>query len=141
MARVEPGTSWTCDIYPVERALRLCDALNVSPATAAILVRRGYADVQAARAFLSGTARSDPLELPGAAEGAALLLEHVRAGSRIVVFGDYDVDGVCSTAMMVRALRSLGRRARAGGCPAAPRATGCRWTRCGSWRRPARGCW
>ncbi|HZI91626.1 MAG TPA: single-stranded-DNA-specific exonuclease RecJ [Thermoleophilaceae bacterium] len=108
MACVEPGTSWTCDIYPVERALRLCDALNVSPTTAAILVRRGYADVQAARAFLSGTERSDPLELPGTARGAALLLGHVRAGSRIVVFGDYDVDGVCSTAMMVRALRSLG---------------------------------
>jgi len=108
MACVEPGTSWTCDIYPVERALRLCDALNVSAATAAILVRRGYADVEAARAFLSGTPRPDPQELPGAPEGAALLLRHVRAGSRIVVFGDYDVDGVCSTAMMVRTLRSLG---------------------------------
>ena len=108
MAGMEPGTSWTCDPYLVERALRLCDALGVSPATAAILVRRGYSDVESARAFLSGTERSDPLELPGAARGAALLLEHVRAGSRIVVFGDYDVDGVCSTAMMVRALRSVG---------------------------------
>ncbi len=108
MAAVEPGSTWTCEPYRVERAVALCDALNVSPATAAILVRRGYADADAARAFLSGTERTDPLGLPGAAEAAALLLEHVSAGSRIVVFGDYDVDGVSSTAMMVRTLRSLG---------------------------------
>ncbi|HEV2753781.1 MAG TPA: single-stranded-DNA-specific exonuclease RecJ, partial [Solirubrobacteraceae bacterium] len=42
-------------------------------------------------------------------EGAvALVLEHVRAGTRITVHGDYDVDGVCSTAVLVRCLRSLG---------------------------------
>ena len=33
---------------------------------------------------------------------------HIRAGSRITVHGDYDVDGVCATAIMVRALRALG---------------------------------
>ena len=38
----------------------------------------------------------------------ALIGRHVRAAGRIVVHGDYDVDGVCATAMMVRALRSLG---------------------------------
>jgi len=38
----------------------------------------------------------------------ALILRHVSAGSRITVHGDYDVDGVCSTALLVRALRRLG---------------------------------
>ena len=36
------------------------------------------------------------------------ILEHVERGSRITVHGDYDVDGVCSTAILVRALRTLG---------------------------------
>ena len=36
------------------------------------------------------------------------MLEHVERGSRITVHGDYDVDGVCSTAILVRALRTLG---------------------------------
>ena len=36
------------------------------------------------------------------------MLGHVRAGSRITVHGDYDVDGVCSTAILVRVLRTLG---------------------------------
>ena len=38
----------------------------------------------------------------------ALVLSHVRAGTRVTVHGDYDVDGVCSTAILVRVLRSLG---------------------------------
>jgi single-stranded-DNA-specific exonuclease len=41
-------------------------------------------------------------------EAATLLARHVQAGSRIVVFGDYDADGATSTALCIRALRSLG---------------------------------
>ena len=42
----------------------------------------------------------------------ALVLDHVRAGRRITIHGDYDVDGVCSTAILVGVLRSLGARRR-----------------------------
>ena len=38
----------------------------------------------------------------------SLIERHIRRGSRIVVHGDYDVDGVCATAIMVRALRARG---------------------------------
>ncbi|HEU0019653.1 MAG TPA: single-stranded-DNA-specific exonuclease RecJ, partial [Thermoleophilaceae bacterium] len=41
-------------------------------------------------------------------EACAAILRHVAAGSRVVVFGDYDVDGVCSTAILIRALRAIG---------------------------------
>ena len=99
---------WTCAPYDVARAAALEDALGLAPVTAAILVRRGFAEVEAARAFLAGGGRSDPQALPGAAAACELVLDHVRAGSRILVFGDYDVDGVCSTAMMIATLRALG---------------------------------
>ena len=46
--------------------------------------------------------------MAGVAEAVALIGEHLAKGTRIAVFGDYDVDGVCSTAMMLRTLRSLG---------------------------------
>ena len=62
----------------------------------------------AARAFLAADTVTDPAALPGAAAASELVLRHVEAGSRILVFGDYDVDGVCSTAMMIRTLRALG---------------------------------
>ena len=61
-----------------------------------------------------------------------------RRGTRITVHGDYDVDGVCSTAILVRALRALGRRRGLVPARAAPTtATGCRRRR--SSRLAARG--
>ncbi len=95
-----------CDQLAVE-ALRA--ALGVSRTFAQVLVRRGLADPAAARAFLAADEAHDPRLLGPDLEAAlALLLSHVRAGTRITVHGDYDVDGVCSTAILVRALGRLG---------------------------------
>ena len=49
-----------------------------------------------------------PELLAGMGEARAAILRHVESGSRVVVFGDYDVDGVCSTAILIRALRAIG---------------------------------
>lgn len=51
---------------------------------------------------------SKPTELPGIELAADLILRAFADHKRIVVFGDYDCDGVCATAIMVKALRSLG---------------------------------
>ena len=103
-----PRAGWTCEPYDVARAVALEHALGLSPASAAILVRRGLDTVEQARAFLAADERSDPFVLPGVPAACDLVLRHVEAGSPIAVFGDYDVDGVCSTAIMVAALRALG---------------------------------
>ena len=100
--------SWITEPYDCAQAAALQDALGIGPAAAAILVRRGHGREADARAFLAADTRTDPAALPGAEAACDLVLGHVQAGSRILVFGDYDVDGVCSTAMMVRALRNLG---------------------------------
>jgi single-stranded-DNA-specific exonuclease len=86
----------------------LADELGLSPFTAAILARRGLTDATEARAFLAAADRHDPALLAGMPDACELVLRHVRAGSQVVVFGDYDVDGVCSTAIAIRALRALG---------------------------------
>jgi len=75
---------------------------------AQVLVRRGLGDPEAARAFLEAGVRHPLSAWPGLARTAWRVLEHVERGSRITVHGDYDVDGVCSTAILVRALRTLG---------------------------------
>jgi len=105
---VKHTSTWACDPYDVAGAARLSDLLGLSPAAAAILTRRGYGDPAAARTFLGAAERSDPQELFGVWEACEAILRHVDAGERVAVFGDYDVDGVCSTAMMVRTLRALG---------------------------------
>ena len=64
--------------------------------------------MSAARAFLEPSEAHDPSAFAGIDRALAVIERHIRAGSRIVVHGDYDVDGVCATATMVRALRALG---------------------------------
>ncbi len=94
--------------YALADALRLERELGVSQLLAQVLVRRGFADPAAARAFLAADERHDPGCFEGLEVGLELVRRHLRAGSRIVVHGDYDVDGVCATAIMVRALTALG---------------------------------
>jgi single-stranded-DNA-specific exonuclease len=103
-----PPSRWSCTPYSVAAADGLSRALDLSPVTAAILTRRGHAKPDDARHFLAADERHDPMSLPGVREACEAILRHVTAGSRIVVHGDYDVDGVCSTAILVRALRRLG---------------------------------
>jgi single-stranded-DNA-specific exonuclease len=101
-------TSWLCAPYDVAVAERLAAGLGVSRPVGAILARRGFATVEDAQAFLAADERHDPLTLPGVAAASELIADHLRRGSRIAVFGDYDVDGVCSTAILLRTLRELG---------------------------------
>jgi single-stranded-DNA-specific exonuclease len=94
--------------YDLTAALTLERELGVSHVLAQVLVRRGLSDVSAARAFLHPTEAHDPSAFAGIDRAVEMIERHIRAGSRIVVHGDYDVDGVCATATMVRALRALG---------------------------------
>jgi single-stranded-DNA-specific exonuclease len=108
MRRMERPSRWSCAPYEVAVARRLSEGLGVSPAVGAVLVRRGFRELEAARRFLAAEERHDPLTLPGVPAARELIHDHLRRGSPIAVFGDYDVDGVCSTAMLVRTLRALG---------------------------------
>jgi single-stranded-DNA-specific exonuclease len=93
-----------CDPDEVEQ---LRAALGCSRTFAQVLVRRGLADAAAARAFLDAEEVHDPRAFAGMDAAVELILRYVGDGSRITVHGDYDVDGVCSTALLVRALRRL----------------------------------
>ena len=94
--------------YDFAAAARLERDLGISHALAQILARRGLDDPDTARAWLAADEAHDVAGFPGIDEAVALVLPHARAGARVVVHGDYDVDGVCSTAVLVRVLRRLG---------------------------------
>jgi single-stranded-DNA-specific exonuclease len=80
----------------------------VSGAVAQVLVRRGLAEPARARAFLAATESHPYTAFAGIDQAITTILGHVDARTRITVHGDYDVDGVCSTAVLVRTLRRLG---------------------------------
>ena len=99
---------WRSDPYEVAAGRALARELGVSPVVGAILARRGFEDLDDARRFLAAEDSNEPRTLPGVPDACELILRHVERGSVIAVFGDYDVDGVCSTAMLLRTLRALG---------------------------------
>jgi single-stranded-DNA-specific exonuclease len=97
--------------YDLDAAERLERDLRVSRVLAQILVRRGLATAPQARSFLEAAELHGPERFAGIEQAAATIRRHIASGARITVHGDYDVDGVCATALMVRALRSLGANA------------------------------
>lgn len=95
---------------PAETIRRLAEALSVPPTLARLLVQRGYESIPDAKLFLrpSLDGLSDPADLPDMAAAVATIADAVRAGTTILVHGDYDVDGQCGTALLTRALRTAG---------------------------------
>jgi single-stranded-DNA-specific exonuclease len=93
-----------------DRVEALATTLRLPPALAALLVQRGQGTEDAARHYLRPTLAdlSDPYRLAGMAEAVDVIVATVRAGGRIMVHGDYDVDGQCSSALLTRALRVAG---------------------------------
>jgi single-stranded-DNA-specific exonuclease len=88
----------------------LAAALQLPTALAALLIQRGHGSVEAARRYLRPalTDLSDPNALAGMADAVRAVANTVRAGRRIMVHGDYDVDGQCASALLTRALRFAG---------------------------------
>jgi single-stranded-DNA-specific exonuclease len=100
--------AFTLEPFDYREARELMDALGLAEPVAVTLVRRGYRTVDAAREFLDAADDHDPFAFPAMADVCARLRTAAAAKRRITVHGDYDVDGVCSTAIAVRAIRRLG---------------------------------
>jgi len=104
----ETIAAFAVEPYSYAEARALSEELGLSEPVAVTLVRRGYRTPEQARAFLA----ADETHPPSAFGQMDLVVERVRAaitdGRRITVHGDFDVDGVCATAVMVKTLRGLG---------------------------------
>jgi single-stranded-DNA-specific exonuclease len=91
---------------------RLARALPTSPIVAQLLLNRGVRDLDQARRFLDPLLKGlhPPQLLPGISEAVERLFRAVEEGKRVCVYGDYDVDGVTGTAILLQALTLLGAR-------------------------------
>ncbi len=105
---METVAPFALEPYDYADARAIAGALELSEPAAIVLVRRGHRTPEAAREFLDSAESHDPLAFDSMVEIAESLAAAAQAGKRITVHGDYDVDGVCSTAILVRALREAG---------------------------------
>ncbi len=88
----------------------LARAEEYSPLMAQLLYNRGLDDPTQLELFLAGDERLavDPLLMPDMQKATSRLYRALLSGEKIAVYGDFDVDGVTSTAMMVQGLAALG---------------------------------
>ncbi|NQT38158.1 MAG: single-stranded-DNA-specific exonuclease RecJ, partial [Planctomycetes bacterium] len=100
---------WRIHPHDPDRIASLQRAAGVPAVVAQLLLCRGLADPDDARQFLAPklSALRDPCQLPGATCAAECIHRAVAAGHRIVIYGDYDVDGMTGTAVMWRCLKML----------------------------------
>jgi len=101
---------WCIRPHDPDRIGRLQRSANIPAVVAQLLICRGISDPTVAREFLDPKLSNlrDPNLLPGCAEAAQRLHEAIQAGRRIVVYGDYDADGMTGTAILQKCLKLLG---------------------------------
>jgi single-stranded-DNA-specific exonuclease len=104
--------SWQIAPFQEEFCRVVRDQLGFHPILGQILWNRGYRDPLSATNFLKGQLKdlADPFILPGMTQAVERVFRAVLKSERIVVYGDYDVDGVTSTAMLRRFFNELGHR-------------------------------
>lgn len=108
-----PNHRW--QIYPEnpDLARKLAKTTNLSPVLAQVLINRGIETPEAAQEFINPDSLVLPspvAEFPDLAKSVELLHQTIAAGKKIAICGDYDADGMTSTALLLRSLRSLGAR-------------------------------
>lgn len=97
---------------PQAPASHLANFPALPPFLAQILYNRGLTDPEVAEAFLNGSAalEHDPLTMSGVAIAVRRIQQAIASNQEIVVYGDFDVDGLTATAVLVEALKCAGAR-------------------------------
>ena len=110
---VRPQARWLLPDAPDSSAIEaLCRELKLPPLLCRLLVSRGFGEPEQARRYLRP--RLEHLHAPDTLGDMQLAVERVvraiRSGETIMVHGDYDVDGICSTTILTKTFRWLGGR-------------------------------
>jgi single-stranded-DNA-specific exonuclease len=101
---------WSVAAPQPESCRALADALHISPLLAQCLLNRDLREPELLSRFLTPRLKNlaDPFLIPNMAAAVERLLAARQRQERLVIFGDYDVDGVSSTALLVQSLGALG---------------------------------
>ena len=111
----KPSARWQVNPPRPEKCQELAAALGVSEITAQLLLNRGVTDVESARVLCNGRMVDlhPPLQLTDMDRAAERIRDAVARGERLLIYGDYDADGVCATAVLLRFLQLAGATAEA----------------------------
>jgi len=104
------ATRWLIPTSNLRAAEALAASLGIASPAAKVLVSRGLAEPAAARRFLNPSLDDlfDPFLMRGMEPAIDRLLKAIRAGEKILIYGDYDVDGTTSVVLLTKALQLAG---------------------------------
>jgi single-stranded-DNA-specific exonuclease len=106
-----PNQRWRIAIDRPELVAQLSDKIDLSPLMIQVAIERGIVTPEAARVYLQPESQQLPsplAEFPDLAKSVELLKAAIANEEKIAICGDYDADGMTSTALLIRALRHLG---------------------------------
>lgn len=106
-AQVKKWRLWQADKLLIDK---LVSQLDISPILGRILVNRGLIDPATARKFLNPSllTLTSPWEIPGMKEAVGQIQQAMADKQKILVYGDYDVDGLTATALLLSFLQEAG---------------------------------
>jgi len=102
--------NWKIQPVDGQKVQKLQQSLHISEILASILIRRGINDSREARYFLYAdrTDLQPPEQIPGLKDAVRRIEQAIEDGQRIAIYGDYDVDGICGTVILLECLQNLG---------------------------------
>ncbi len=105
-----PKHVWITEAYEREAVARFSQKAAIPPLPALILWKRGYRDSQAVEHFLNPSLEHlhDPFRMPDMNRAVERLIMAREKNEKILIHGDYDVDGITAAALMIRGLGRLG---------------------------------
>ncbi len=106
----KPNKKWVVAEADLHQASKLSKALSIPPLLARILVLRGITDPKEATSFLSAPLKDihDPYLMKGMREAVDRLVTAIQKEEKILVYGDYDVDGITAASLAVHFFREIG---------------------------------
>jgi single-stranded-DNA-specific exonuclease len=104
------GKKWVVRPQDPKTASQIAEALDTTPLVGQVLLNRGYGDIDEAGQFLNCQLADliDPYVLHGMKEAVDRIIIALEKNEKILVYGDYDVDGVTATSLILLFLRDLG---------------------------------
>lgn len=107
---LHPKFNWELSTVDEQQALSLSKELNVPDIVGSLLYQRGITDFEQAKSFMYGSLSElhDPFLMSGMTEAVERIKQALEKNEKILIYGDYDADGVSSTSLMIHLMIKLG---------------------------------
>lgn len=110
MSMIKQTKKWILPEEKIELKKKLVSTLNISEILSELLIQRGYTDIKEITEFLYPERQHfhNPFLMKGMEKSVERIVQAISKQEKVIVYGDYDVDGISATSLVIKVLRVLG---------------------------------